>query len=155
MHVKRLHFADLPLVTCMFFWSLIVPLLKKVLPIEVLTRLMWTDTRRTAERRNEDFVVRLSRKLTTDRPFLRRDNCLDRSLIAYRFLSRLGADPKIFLGIKENEGKIEGHAWVLVNGHPIHDEPRRLTDFVVLAAFGNQGRSLQIKLPYTDDLEKR
>jgi len=52
----------------------------------------------------------------------RDDDCLPRSLLLYRELSRLGADPVLSVGFREDGGQIAGHAWVELRGHVVGEK---------------------------------
>jgi hypothetical protein len=60
-------------------------------------------------------------------------------LLAYRFLSRAGADPRLVLGVRTYDENIVGHAWVTVGGQPIHDHQDELARFATLVVFGPNG----------------
>jgi Transglutaminase-like superfamily len=148
--------ADLTLFARMVAWSPLLPVLKFMLPLQSLTRLMWNGHSRPRDRQREETIVGLSGRLTRHRPLPGRDNCLERSLLAYRFLSAAGAEPKFIVGIKRTQKNVEGHVWVLLDGRPIHDDDAALADFVPLAEFGAggtpaasgslTGRAAQLKL---------
>ena len=89
-------------------------LLKHLVPLRWLAKWTWCETTgprdRLAERRLTANVLRLSKLLRiADR------DCLQRSLLLYRLLSAVGADPELVVGFREQDGKIIGHAWVLVD----------------------------------------
>ena len=50
------------------------------------------------------------------------EDCLQSSLILYRELSALGADPKLAVGFRRLDDRVEGHAWVFVDGRVIPGE---------------------------------
>ena len=62
--------------------------------------------------------------------------CLERSLLAYRFLSGAGADPRLLIGIRVGGGSVIGHAWVVVDGEPLFEQG---ADFETFFAFGRDG----------------
>jgi len=85
-------------------------LLKHLVPLRSLAKWTWCETTvprdRLAERRIAANVLRLSNLLRiADR------DCLQRSLLLYRLLSAVGADPELVVGFHEKDGKIVGHAW--------------------------------------------
>ena len=89
-------------------------LLKHLVPLRSLAKWTWCETTgprdRLAERRLTANVLRLSKLLrVADR------DCLQRSLVLYRLLSAVGADPELVVGFREQDGKIIGHTWVLVD----------------------------------------
>jgi Transglutaminase-like superfamily len=123
----------------MVAWSAVLPALKHLLPMHVLTRLMWP--RRRAAKRSDraSTVTFLARRIYRARPFLRRDNCLERSLLTYRFLAREGVQPRLVLGAQKSDGEIRGHAWVTIDGRPIMDGHEALEQFTQLVEFGAGG----------------
>ncbi len=48
--------------------------------------------------------------------------CMKRSLVLFHYLRRSGHDAKIYFGVVKEEGKLEGHAWVTVDGCPYAEE---------------------------------
>ena len=66
-------------------------------------------------------------------------NCLNRSLIAYRLLSRAGADPILTVGVAKTE-EVVGHTWVSIAGVPLLDEPGALAKYTEIVSFGSNGR---------------
>jgi Transglutaminase-like superfamily len=118
-------------------WSLLLPMLKRFVSVRRLVALMWTDgpTDRSPER--EHGVVELSARVTR-----LRSNCLERSLLAYRFLARAGADPHLVVGVGSVDGVIAGHAWVTLDGVPVHDPPETVQRFVPVIEFGREGKGI-------------
>ncbi len=48
--------------------------------------------------------------------------CMKRSLVLFYHLRRAGRDAKIYFGVAKEDGKLEGHAWVTVDGHAYAEE---------------------------------
>ena len=124
------------------FW--IVPayvllgLLKRLVPLRSLAKWTWCETTvprdRLAERRLTANVLRLSKLLRiADR------DCLQRSLLLYRLLSAAGADPELVVGLREQDGKIIGHAWVLVDDVSLVESESDLVRFSPVLRFGARG----------------
>jgi len=116
-------------------------LLKYVVPLGWLARWAWCPPDgprdRAAERRLALSVFRLSH-LTG---LLDRD-CLHRSLLLYRMLSRAGANPTLVVGFQRLNGRILGHAWVIVDGHAVIEPEIDLLRFSPVFAFGFEGAPL-------------
>ena len=114
--------------------------LKRLVPLERLARWAWKSGRPSrdpsAERRVVVAVARL-------RQWFGRDaDCLQSSLLLYRELSRLGAEPVMAVGFRRHPGGVEGHAWVSVDGHPVfNDSPDQ--PFTAALHFGRGGALLQ------------
>jgi hypothetical protein len=72
----------------------------------------------------------------------RRDsNCLERSLAAFRFLSRLNANPELVAGARRaGGGDMFGHVWVVVDGQAFGESREELAEYNPMIAFGAGGR---------------
>lgn len=125
-------------------WSLALPALKRAVPLRTLVAFMWTEGRSERSIDRESRIIELSANLTRLRPRLR-SNCIEQSLLAYRFLARAGADPRIVLGVSTSAGgQILGHAWVTLDGEPVH-EPRHAVDgFAPIVEFGARGEAAKL-----------
>jgi hypothetical protein len=131
--------ADVWLGIRMVAWSAALPALKHLLPLQLLTRLMWAKPRAAARPDHEPKITFLAQRIYRARPFLRRDNCLERSLLAYRFLAREGMEPRLVLGARKSEGQVLAHAWVTIAGRPLMDGHEALGQFTSLTEFGAYG----------------
>lgn len=102
-------------------WAYVLPLLKKRLSLPRLGRLMWLEpTRPERDRRRERQIVSSVRRAYGVATFRRRDNCLEQSLLLYRYLSRAGARPLLVIGVRRlDRGGWTGHSWLLVDDVPI------------------------------------
>jgi hypothetical protein len=138
--------SDLWLGIRMIAWSAVLPALKRVVPLHILTRLMWQGKRTQTRADRLSTITFLARRIYRMRPFLRRDNCLERGLLTYRFLSREGMEPRLVLGARKARGEILGHAWVTVDGRPIMDGSEALAEFTPVAEFGAEGSRLEREL---------
>src|SRR5437868_4286960 len=121
---------------------LLLGVLKHLVPLRSLAKWTWCETTgprdRVAERRLTANVLRLSKLLRiADR------DCLQRSLLLYRFLCAAGADPELVVGLHEQDGKIIGHAWVLVDGKGLVEPESDLVLFSPVFRFGARGELLQ------------
>ena len=140
---------DLGLLARMLGWSLVLPVLKRTLPLPRLVALVQSGTR--LDRRDpsqERKLSALSEWVFRSRPRRSRDNCLDRALVTYRYLGRAGANPTMVVGVAKDEASsragVIGHVWVTVDGSPVHDDDERLAGFVTLAVFSaNAGMARQ------------
>ena len=65
-------------------------------------------------------------------------NCLERSLILYRYLARANADPRLVVGMSKAH-EFLGHVWVTVDGRPLLDTPETLRAYTVVVRFGARG----------------
>jgi hypothetical protein len=128
-------------------------LLKHIVPLRLLAKWTWCETTRPrdrlAERRLTANALRLSKLLRiADR------DCLQRSLLLYRLLSAAGADPELVVGVREQDGKILGHAWVLVDGKSLVEPESALSPFSPVLRFGARGTLLQQMCRQTPSLSR-
>jgi hypothetical protein len=65
-------------------------------------------------------------------------DCLQRSLLLYRVLSRAGAAPTLVIGFRRINGGILGHAWVVVDNQPVIEEAE-LLQYSPAFGFGARG----------------
>jgi hypothetical protein len=121
----------------MAMWSLVLPLLKRVVPLRALARAAWTGGIAERSGVREQEIVRLSGALPRVRPRRGEVNCL---LLAYRFLAQANAEPKLVVGIRQTDHSTVGHAWVTIDGQPVHDSAAVVEQFVPLVEFGPHGR---------------
>jgi Transglutaminase-like superfamily len=113
-----------------------LPVLKRTFPLTRLVRLMWLPKRvpgRDPEREERTIrvVARLSRASG--------GNCLARSLVLYRYLSRMDADPRLVVGMAKPD-EFLGHVWVTVDGRPLLETLETLRGYEEVTTFGDQGR---------------
>ena len=66
-------------------------------------------------------------------------NCLERGLIAYRYLGAAGASPTLVVGMGHNDGDVIGHAWVLVDGRPAGETETSLANYTPVLTFAADG----------------
>ena len=132
--------ADLWVALKMLGWRLVLPALKWAFPLPRLLRLMWWSGEPDAPSagRNER-IARLARGLSGPANFRALDNCLERSLLVYRFLSKAGARPDLVVGFSRSSGAARGHAWVNLDGQALYPEEEPLDEFESVISFGRGG----------------
>jgi len=112
--------------------------LKHIVPLQRLVRLAWSPPAgqrdHEAEKRLLASVLRLSQLVG-----LRDGDCLQRSLLVYRLLSRAGADPLLVIGFRRKDGRLLGHTWVIVDDHAIFESEADINTFSPAISFGSQG----------------
>jgi Transglutaminase-like superfamily len=121
----------------MLAWRLALPLLKRALPLPRLARLAAGGPRRELPFTPAQ-VVSLSHRLFGARAAESSD-CLERSLLTYRFLLRTGAAAELVCGVRRADGAVVGHAWVAVAGAPVDEPPEALAGYATLVAFDASG----------------
>jgi hypothetical protein len=142
LRVARKHVsspADALLLARMGGWALALPLLKRVVPLQRLVRLAGGPADGPRDMGREQKVAELARVLYRSHGTFVGDNCLERSLVAYRYLARSNAEPELVVGMGKDGGELLGHVWVTVDGSPLYDAPERLADFVPMVVFDARG----------------
>lgn len=114
--------------------------LRRWVPLETLTRWAWRPAERARNHVDERLVAarvaRLSQLIT------RGADCLPRSLLLYRELSRRGADPRLVIGFADASRPFVGHAWVTIDGQPLGETASMLAPLTSVCVFGARGRVL-------------
>jgi hypothetical protein len=125
----------------MLAWRLALPALKRVLPLAALARLAWPRRRRRHRRPDREALVAgiVARLYCSERGD---DNCLERSVVAYRFLAQAGAEPRLTCGIRRTDGEVVGHAWIVLDGRPLAAADEGVEQYTLVAAFGAGGTRL-------------
>jgi hypothetical protein len=122
-------------------WRLLLPAVKRLVSVKTLARVMWRDPRGDVPR--DRLVATIEIVSSSGRLFLS-VNCLERSLVWYRVLSRAGAMPHLVMGARREE-RVDGHVWIELNGEPFGE--RDAERYVRLVSFGQYGREDPLAVP--------
>lgn len=106
----------------MFAWSLALPMLKRTVPLPRLAHLLAVRESVPRDPIAEQQAIVWARRIDRLRPHRFRNNCLDRSMLAYRFLGMAGSEPRLVVGFESGANGIAGHAWVVVDGEPLYED---------------------------------
>jgi hypothetical protein len=132
--------ADIWLMIRMSGWAVMLPVLKRAVPLKNLAKFMWASPK--VDRRSsiqEQKIATIIRWLYVF-AFSKEKSCLQRSLILYRFLSFYHADPQLISGLRREAGmEWKGHAWVLVDGKEFAEFNPGVGEFKPILSFGTQG----------------
>jgi len=122
----------------LLLWYLAFSALRHVIPLPWLARWAWHAPSGTRNREHEQKVAGRVEWLrrTLERG---RGDCLQSSLVLYRELSRSGADPTLVVGFRRDQGRMQGHAWVLADGRPVAAAGDVLNGFAPTFGFGRKG----------------
>ena len=130
--------SELWLAARMLLWAAVLPLLKRIMPLPRLVALMSPRHRRVPDERRSAVVVTLARWVYKTGAL--RDNCLERSLITYRYLPAGNDDSRLVLGVRKGDDGPPGHAWLTLRGEAVHDTEATLENLVPIVAFDLDGR---------------
>jgi hypothetical protein len=125
----------------MLVWAGMLPVLKRLVPLSRLVTVMTPRHRSAWDAKRTQDVVTLARWIYRTRAL--RDNCLERSLIAYRYLPAGNESSLLVLGVRKGDEGPPGHAWLVVNGVAVHDSDETLEKLVPVVAFDLEGRRRQ------------
>jgi hypothetical protein len=115
-------------------------ILKHFVCLETLARWAWCET--TRPRAPHDDVVLVERMRKLSRLLRVSGDCLPRSLLLYRELSKQGADPRLLVGFMGAGSSLIGHAWIVVKGEALLEPTDILADVAQVCEFGPRGRLL-------------
>ncbi|HMA33570.1 MAG TPA: lasso peptide biosynthesis B2 protein [Chloroflexia bacterium] len=122
-------------------WMGALPVLKYLLPLRTLVRIMWAAPRPRPPGAGPPLqTAALIRRLYTVPRRVRDANCLERSLLTYRFLARQGVAPQLVIGMRRAPGGVLGHVWVLVDQQPVGESGASVQEFRPVAVFGARGQ---------------
>ena len=100
--------SDVLLLARMTAWAPSLPVLKRTVPLPRLVRLMASRPRqRPRDTALEQRIARMARLLYRGKLGTLQNNCLERSLLTYRFLGRAGADPELVVGARQGEEALD------------------------------------------------
>jgi hypothetical protein len=128
-------------------WRLVLPALKFAMPLRRLVRLMARPSGGGArDLDRERRAAGLADLLYGPSAVRLLNNCLERSLIVYRYLSAAGADPELMIGFDPRGDDLEGHVWVMVDGAPVRESLEDLARYVPTLAYGRDGARVPVEI---------
>ena len=130
--------SDAWLLARMLGWAAALPVAKRRVPlIDLVERAAPARNRHPA--RNAELAVALARWVY--RIPLFRDNCLEKSLLTFHYLPAGERGYRLVLGFRGVAREAPpGHAWLTVDGVPVHDSPESLAGLTPLVSFDESGR---------------
>jgi hypothetical protein len=135
--------GDVVLFARMVGWAAALPVLKRRMPLPRLVETARPEARTSAR---PETVIALARWVYRIPGF--RDNCLEKSLLTYRYLPAGPNEYRLVLGVRRAEAEgPPGHAWLTIDGRPVHDSPETLVDLVPILAFDEEGRREDVSGP--------
>ncbi len=135
-------------------WACVLPALKHLVPVKSLASVMHLAPRtspRNPARRDPVLEVRIVTFARWAARLMRwksGGNCLERGLIAYRYLGAAGASPTLVVGLGRGErGGIIGHAWVMLDGRPAGESESAIAEYTPVFSFAPDGSLLAEPAP--------
>jgi hypothetical protein len=133
------HPKDAWLVMRILSWAFLLPILKRLVPLKKLSPWMWSEP---GSSQDPDYEQKLSTMVRWIYIFIFDDekSCLERSLLLYRYLSRINRNPQLITGMRRTEaGTWKGHAWIELDGKPFQERTAHIQDFRPMMVFGPNG----------------
>ena len=124
----------------MLAWRLVLPVLKRFVSVATLARVM---RRRPAPGADEARVIRLASWIYGPRPLTGGKNCLERSLVLYRYLSQANPEARLVVGFRNGGHAVEGHAWVAVGSRSMGADTDERGAYAPVVSFGPGGRTIE------------
>jgi hypothetical protein len=124
-------------------WASFVRVAKYVIPLRTLVQIVSPSpcpgSRDLSRERRIALFAEWSSRIVRPRTS---GNCLERSLVSYRYLVGAHADPRLVIGFRRGASGVLGHAWVLVDGQPLSDSPAIVAEYQVAMSFNADGRAV-------------
>jgi hypothetical protein len=111
-------------------------ILKHLVPLQRLACWMW---RSPEPRSDPEHAKRMVAAIMTLSRIGADKDCVQRSLLLYRVLSRSGADPLLIVGFRRSGKAIMGHAWVVVRGRAVTHPDGEEIGFSPAFGFSREG----------------
>ncbi len=104
-------------------WSLMVPLLLRTLSMDKLMKVLEPGKQKDhkEDMQAAKFIDVYVRKVLRLNPVNEGKICLKRSLVLYRFLRMYNIPARFMVGVKKEQGKLTGHAWIEIRGQHFQD----------------------------------
>ena len=132
--------SDAVLATKALAWALVLPALKHIVSVKSLAAVMHQPQRRaTRDADRERRIVTFAHWSARLTRWNSGGNCLERSLIAYRYLCAAGAHPTLVIGVGRGAVGVIGHAWVLVDGQLVGEPQSAIAPYTRAFAIGPDG----------------
>jgi hypothetical protein len=131
--------SDSWLIIRMLGWALILPILKRIVPLRTLAKLVWSGRQMPVRNFEQEQKIATVIRWIYVFIFSNEKSCVQRSLLLYRYLSLSHSDPRLYTGMRRDQNNWKGHAWILVDGKPFGEFDSKIEDFKPLFSFGEHG----------------
>lgn len=121
---------DLAVASWMLAWTTVA--LRVVPPARLIARPSGRPGRTRAVRHDSAELARLLRIADLAARFVVPVSCLPKSLALARFLERRGIAATVRIGVRTAAGRLEAHAWVVVDGRVVNDDAAGVARYQVL-----------------------
>jgi hypothetical protein len=98
-----------------FFSLIVIRVLLYLIKLPKLLKLLDPEKRAKPDDQKIEYLLKFTNFILF-RLFRSSNPCLLRSILLFRHLRMLGREAKIVFGVKNEEEKLKGHAWLIVEG---------------------------------------
>jgi len=98
-----------------FFSLIAIKVLLSLIKLPKLLKLLDPEKRAKPDDQKIEYILKFTNFILF-RLFRSSNPCLLRSVLLFRHLGMMGRDVKIVFGVKNEEEKLKGHAWLIVEG---------------------------------------
>lgn len=98
-----------------FFSLIAIKVLLYLIKLPKLLKLLDPEKRAKPDDQKIEYILKFTNFILF-RLFRSSNPCLLRSILLFRHLRMMGRDVKIVFGVKNEEEKLKGHAWLIVEG---------------------------------------
>lgn len=115
-------------------WSVATPILIRVFKIVKLFKFITpAHNNRPVPGMDKKISIATDRVMSVTGVFGRKPKCLWRCIVLYRLLRTYGYNAAIKIGVKKtDDGKVEGHSWIELDGTLYSDDNEVVRQFVVI-----------------------
>ena len=117
----------------MAWWVVVLSATARCYSLPRALQIVAGDQKRSDEALNRDDLARAIDLLLSADFLMFKPICWKRAAVLHRYLSRNGTPTKIIFGVRNESGKVDGHAWLEADGQPILETT--LPDYVVTYSF--------------------
>jgi hypothetical protein len=117
----------------MAWWVLILSATARCYSLPRALKIVAGNQKRSNEAVNRDDLARAIDQLLSADFLMFKPVCWKRAAVLHRYLSRNGIHTRIIFGVRNESGKVDGHAWLEADGKPILETTP--PDYVVTYSF--------------------
>jgi hypothetical protein len=103
----------------MAWWVVVLSATARCYSLPRALRIVAGNQKRSNEAVNRDDLARAIDLLLSADFLMFKPVCWKRAAVLHRYLSRNGTPTKIIFGVRNESGKVDGHAWLEADGQPI------------------------------------
>ena len=103
----------------MAWWVVVLSATARCYSLPRALRIVAGNQKRSNQTMNRDDLARAIDQLLSADFLMFKPICWKRAAVLHRYLSRNGIHTRIIFGVRNESGKVDGHAWLEADGQPI------------------------------------